>query len=276
MESLTSMTDENEHDDTPAINPELYLQKFPAPDITFDGEDERLLTVTLQSTDDVPQPHQTMQTEDDETFTVTSPAADDVPQPHQTEDDETFSVTTPAAKKIRDKDSGKFVRKKTGTDTDFKRRQKDVERKRLSRGLKVFEKMAAFANDNEDVQYFAVIKKGEEVHFSGSEDMVKNFKENKNILNFTDSMIETREESILQKIIKAKIKENVVQPSPYKGAHGTGLGFLPGCSKIPPKDLQHLELTKMTPTSGEDLVAISKDTVMNLKSRIFLREKRNQ
>ena len=160
-----------------------------------------------------------------------------------------------------------------GTPEDIKRRKKDLERKQLSRGLKVFDKMALFANQYEDVTYFAVIKKGNDVHFTGSSELVKKFKDNEKLLEYTDSMIETRQESIIKKITKTRVKQQAVRPSPYKASSAT-MSFLPEI-KQDIKQAQQIELKELRPSENtEDLISITKDTVLNLKSRIFTREKR--
>ena len=76
--------------------------------------------------------------------------------------------------------------------------RKTGKEKKLIRGLSIFDKLVKYANENEDASFFSVIKKGDEIHFCGSEEFVKRFKDNEPICDYTDSMIETRKESNLQ------------------------------------------------------------------------------
>ncbi|CAG2246972.1 unnamed protein product [Mytilus edulis] len=96
---------------------------------------------------------------------------------------------------------------------------------------------------------------------------------NKKIKNneaLNESMIETREEHLLRKIIIAAAKKMAVKPSPSKG--NANMSFLPGLNVQQYHQKEVLKATK--PTGQEESIAINKDSIVNLKSRIFVRQRR--
>ena len=79
-------------------------------------------------------------------------------------------------------------------------------------------------------------------------------------------MIETRRTSLLQKINLFKSKKDAVCPSPSKGL--SQMDFLPGLGSSQRQNLQN-----MTP-EGEDSIALSRENILNIKKRIFIRSKK--
>ncbi|XP_076074169.1 uncharacterized protein LOC143045500 isoform X3 [Mytilus galloprovincialis] len=198
---------------------------------------------------------------------------DSIQDQHKEESAEEYSSETDflqTPKRIRSNSSGKFEMKLSGTPTQLLRRKRDRERKQLNKGLSLFDKMAKFANANEeDTTYFVMFKKGQEVHFCGSKEYVAKFKNNEALNEFSEAMIETREEPLLRKINIAAAKKKAVKPSPSKG--NGNMSFLPGLNL----QLHQKEVLKATtPTGQEESIAINQDTIVNLKSRIFVRQRR--
>jgi len=97
-----------------------------------------------------------------------------------------------------------------------------------------------------------------ETHFSGSDDLVKAFKDSAPLLQFSEDMIETRRTSLLQKINLSKSKKDAVGPSPSKGPFQ--MDFLPGLGSSQRQNLQN-----MTP-KGEDSIALSREIFLTLKN----------
>ncbi|VDI16269.1 zinc finger SWIM domain-containing protein 3 [Mytilus galloprovincialis] len=116
-------------------------------------------------------------------------------------------------KRIRSTSSGKFEMKLSGTPTQLLRRKRDREKKQLNKSLSLFDKIAKFANANDDTSYFVMFKKGQEVHFCGSKQYVEKFEDNEALNEFSESMIESREEPLLRKTNKAAAKKNGYQTS---------------------------------------------------------------
>ncbi|CAG2256027.1 unnamed protein product [Mytilus edulis] len=170
--------------------------------------------------------------------------------------------------RIRSTSSGKFEMKLSGTPTQLLRRKRDRERKQLNKSLSLFDKIAKFANANDDTSYFVMFKKGQEVHFCGSKQYVEKFEDNEALNEFSESMIESREEPLLRKTNKAAAKKMAVKPSPSKG--NANMSFLPGLN-VQYHQKEVLKATK--PTGQEESIAINKDTIVNLKSRIFVRQR---
>jgi hypothetical protein len=80
------------------------------------------------------------------------------------------------------------------------------------------------------------------------------------------SISETRRTSLLQKINLSKSKKDAVCPSPSKGL--SQMDFLPGLGSRQRQNLQN-----MTP-EGEDSIALSRENILNIKKRIFIRSNR--
>ena len=105
------------------------------------------------------------------------------------------------AEKMRDR-KGKFTLKLSGTPADLLRREKDRERKKITRALGTFDRLTLVATQTE-MEHFCLLRtKIGEVFYTGSDEFCASFKRNKPILLFEEKMIEIRRTSILQKLTK--------------------------------------------------------------------------
>ncbi|XP_076074167.1 uncharacterized protein LOC143045500 isoform X1 [Mytilus galloprovincialis] len=236
-------------------------------DLAYDHDDANKNDMTESQTIPTDHPNSSVETD------ANNNDIDSIQDQHKEESAEEYSSETDflqTPKRIRSNSSGKFEMKLSGTPTQLLRRKRDRERKQLNKGLSLFDKMAKFANANEeDTTYFVMFKKGQEVHFCGSKEYVAKFKNNEALNEFSEAMIETREEPLLRKINIAAAKKKAVKPSPSKG--NGNMSFLPGLNL----QLHQKEVLKATtPTGQEESIAINQDTIVNLKSRIFVRQRR--
>ena len=122
--------------------------------------------------------------------------------------------------------------------------------------LNVFSRLGKIAEEC-DIKYFCIMQRSDgEAHFSGSDDLVKAFKDNTPLLQFSEDMIETRRTSLLQKINLSKSKKDAVCPSPSKGL--SQMDFLPGLGSSQRQNLQN------TTPEGEDSIALSRENILNI------------
>ncbi|XP_063437809.1 uncharacterized protein LOC134718891 [Mytilus trossulus] len=175
---------------------------------------------------------------------------------------------TPSPRRKRNQ-KGKFMSKQNGTPTQMERREKDRKRKHFDRNLKIFDKLTNASVGAESLAYFCLIKRENgEVHYTGTDDFIKKFKENESLLDFKDGMIETRRESLLLKLNKSTVKKQAVEPSPLKAPEQ--FSFLPG---IGLGESQRKELGEAF-VSGENAIALDKDRIADIKKRIWVRKNR--
>ncbi|CAG2205923.1 unnamed protein product [Mytilus edulis] len=155
---------------------------------------------------------------------------------------------------------GKYEVKTSGTPQQIERR-----RKKISSTLQIFDKLTKASVAEEGLSYFCVLqRKNGEVHFSATDDLKQNFIDNKPILEFKDNMIETRRQSVLNKMHVAEIKHKSVKPSPSKGP--SQMSFLPGLGAAQREELQNLSL------QGENRIALNTESLENIKKRIWVEE----
>ena len=175
---------------------------------------------------------------------------------------------------------GKFVMKSGGSLKEQEKRQKDRERKQFDRVLKIFETLSV-KSQSHNFKYICIIQKDNgEVHYNGTKEFNKKFQNNEALCDYTDSMIETRRESILKKINVRSALKMAVEPSPCKNQEAPNqMAFLPGLSPHPSgtkKTLgltQKLDLQGMVPQS-EQSIAVSSDQNVALKRKTFTRQRR--
>ena len=176
---------------------------------------------------------------------------------------------------------GKFVMKSGGTLKDQEKRQKDRERKQFDRVLKVFETLS-LKSQQHHFNYICIIQKDNgEVHYNGTHEFNKKFQNNEALCHYEDSMIETRRESILEKINVRSAMKTEVGPSPCKNKEPPNqMAFLPGLSPCSSSEKsknlgqsQKLDLLGMVPQS-EQSIAVSSDQVVALKRKTFTRQRR--
>ena len=95
----------------------------------------------------------------------------------------------------------------------MERRKKVRERKQFDRTLKIFDKLAKTSVGEGKLKYLCVIQsESGEFHFSRTDDFEKKLKDNNPIINYTDSLIETRRSSLIKKLDNATIKRSAVGP----------------------------------------------------------------
>ncbi|XP_022306108.2 uncharacterized protein LOC111112685 isoform X4 [Crassostrea virginica] len=180
---------------------------------------------------------------------------------------------TPSAvsPKRRRSTKGKFVKKTTGTLEQLRRREKDRDRKRFDSTLKVFKTLAKASISEEGLSYFCVLRrKNGDIHYSATEDFNQKFVDNKPIMDYKESAIETRRESLIKKINISSVVSQAVEPSPSKGP--SSMSFLPGLGAFQRQSLTEIQFNLSH--LPEDAVALDKDIIHNIKKRIWVRKNR--
>ena len=168
---------------------------------------------------------------------------------------------------------GKFLKKSGGTPKEEERRARDRERKTFDRVLKIFDRLSVKSKEQE-LEYFCVIqRKNGEVHYSGTRKFTRKFQSNESLIEFNDSMLESRRESILKKINTKAALKKAVQPSPCKKSVPSQMTFLPGLQSVNLSEVQKNDLSNMVPQI-EQSIALDSAQVVALKSRMFVRQRR--
>ena len=131
----------------------------------------------------------------------------------------------------------------------------------------------------ENFNYICIIERQNgEVHYNGTRKFVKNFQNNEKILDYSDSMLESRRDSILEKLNVKTAKKVAVEPSPFKDKEAPHqMTFLPNlmsakiCRNI--GQAQKLELSGMVPQSDQS-IAIDPEHLVTLRQKTFTRQRR--
>ena len=172
--------------------------------------------------------------------------------------------------KIRDPLTGKFIPKR-GSPEEINKRKKLALRRSFMRGVdSVMDKTVKVSLEN-NANYFIIIKKDDEVHFSGSPGFVDSFKTTNPLLQYAPSMLETKRECVVSRLSKAGRLKTVVLPPPSVGPNQ--LSFLPTQNV----DLGHSQrqcLKNLQINIPESGITLDPENVNNLKKRIFARKRR--
>ena len=109
-----------------------------------------------------------------------------------------------------------------------------------------------------------------DTHYAGTSQLVKHFQNNEPLLHYKDSMIESRTESIVNKLNTQRQKRAAVRQSPLKKHAPSQLTFLPGMGLAA---AQKEELSQL-PTFSDNTTSLSKDSIEIVKKRQFTRRNR--
>jgi hypothetical protein len=156
-------------------------------------------------------------------------------------------------------------------------REYDRSRKQKEKIYTPFKKLAKLSETMDNFEYFCYIKHNGTEHYTGSCNLKKKFTDNLPIANFTENMIETRRESLLQKINLSNAKKEAVEPSPSKCP--PQLSFLPGlnlggATHSNLKQVQRKELLSLSISPSSEFMISVDNNVHDIRSRIFSREKK--
>ena len=151
--------------------------------------------------------------------------------------------------------------------------------------LKVFETLSLKSEKN-NFRYICIIDRDNgEIHYNGTKDMNKKLQNSEAIVEYNDSMIETRRESILEKLNRISALKMAVNPSPCKNQEAPHqMAFLPGLSlgSLQPAVshttnlglAQKLDLSGMVPQSDQSIISVDSEHVVALKHKTFTRQRR--
>ena len=167
---------------------------------------------------------------------------------------------------------GRYKLKVSATLQQEETRKKDRERKRLDQKLKVFYKFAKFSSDEEGFQFFSVfVTSHGETHYAGTSQLVKRFHNNESLLNYNDSMIESRTESLVSKLLAQRQKRAVVRPSPSTEPAPSQMTFLPGMGLAGAVKEELLQLTSFS--DNNDSIEIVKKRQYTRRNRKLVKSK---
>ena len=139
----------------------------------------------------------------------------------------------------------------------------------MAQKLSIFNKFSKYLLNDKDFEFFALFKSKGETHFAGTHDLLKRFKNNENLIDFQDSMFETRIDSVVRKLHLQRDKRVAVDPSPNKASDQ--MSFLPGLGLAA---AQKADL-EATPSFSEDTIALNESSnVEQIKKKIFTRKHR--
>ena len=111
---------------------------------------------------------------------------------------------------------GVFSRKLAGTAKQQTTRLKDRQRKDMAQKLSILNKVSKYLLNDKYFEFFAMFKSKGETHFAGFHDLLKRFKNNENLIDFQNSMFETRIDSVVRKLHLQRDKRVAVDQSPTR------------------------------------------------------------